>query len=81
MTKVLLRTNRLTRKDEDVPVEVMAADIFRVARVVTNDPAIRGNKLRRKVIETRIHELYPEVPQEKFVAALAYLAGFLRDDD
>lgn len=71
--------HRLTRNDAEVPIEVMAMDIFRVARTVYNDPAYRGNARRRKEISDRIHALYPEVTQERFIAALQYLSTFLHD--
>ena len=71
--------HRLTRKDEEVPVEVLAVDIFRIARTVYNDPTIRGTKRQRAVIEERMNSLYPEVTQERFVAALKYLTQFLHE--
>lgn len=78
-TEMTAAVHRLTNKYDDVPIEVMAMDIYRIARTVYNDETVRGNARRRKVIHDRIHEVYPEVPQEKFIAALRYLTTFLHD--
>ena len=71
--------HRLSSNHSNVPVEVLAVDIFRIARSVYNDPTIRGKKRQRAVIEERMYSLYPDVTQDRFIAALNYLTQFLHE--
>lgn len=71
---------RLTRTDCRVPREVLAADIFRVARAVLNAYP-RNSPMNAMRIRDMIMDMYPEVSFVEFRQALAYLGRFLHDDD
>ena len=70
---------RLTRTRHRVPKEVLAADIFRIARVICDTTNLRGIRLAARVRDEVIN-MYPEVSFQEFRRALAYLRQFLHDD-